>query len=64
SSNSEDCRGWSRRDSSWPDGEVPPCVDRRLVLGKAVSVYWPHGKLIPGTRLPFVPDFAKMRRIN
>ncbi len=64
SSNSEDCRSWGRPDGDWPDGEIPPCVDRRFVLGKAVSVYWPHGKIIPGTRLPFVPNFAKMRKIN
>lgn len=64
SSNSEDCRSWSRPDPDWPGGVVPSCVDRNLVLGKAVSVYWPHGKNIPGTRLPFIPNFAKMRNIN
>ena len=64
SSNSEDCRSWGHPDGNWPGGEIPPCVDRRFILGKAVSVYWPHGKIIPGTRLPFVPNFAKMRRIN
>ncbi len=64
SSNSEDCRSWGRPDGNWPGGRVPPCVDRSLILGKAVSVYWPHGKNIPGTRLPFVPNFAKMRKIN
>ena len=64
SSNSEDCRSWGRPDPDWTGGEIPPLVDRRFVLGKAISVYWPHGKIIPGTRLPFVPNFAKMRRIN
>lgn len=64
SSNSEDCRSWGHPDPNWADNAVPPYVDRELVLGKAVSVYWPHGKLIPGTRLPFIPNFGKMRRID
>ena len=64
SSNSEDCRSWGRYDPNWTEGMVPPCVDRELVIGKAVSVYWPHGKKIPGTRLPFIPNFGKMRKID
>ncbi len=64
SSNSEDARSWSHPDAIWPDGVIPNCVGRELVLGKAVCVYWPHGLPIPGTRLPFIPNFGKMRKIN
>lgn len=64
SSNSEDCRSWGHPDPSWPDGIVPACVDRTLLLGKAICVYWPHGKTVPGTRLPFIPNFGKMRKID
>ena len=64
SSNSDDSRSWTHPDPDWPGGKVPHTVDRSLVLGKAVSVYWPHGSVIPGTRLPFIPNFAKMRKIK
>ncbi|MDO4587670.1 MAG: S26 family signal peptidase [Planctomycetia bacterium] len=51
SSASQDSREWG-------------CVDEKYLIGKAFFVYWPHGKLIPGTRLPFIPSFAKMRHID
>ena len=40
-------------------------VDRRLLIGKALFIYWPHGlDKIPGTEIPFpygmFPNFRSM----
>ncbi len=49
-------------------------VDRRLIVGRALAVFWPHGvptawslPLKIGTwelRLPFLPNFARMRFVR
>jgi signal peptidase I len=55
----------------WPDG---PMVDRQLLIGKAMFIYWPHAWPAPynvplrllGTevRLPFYPNFRRMQLIH
>ena len=59
-----DNSGLSLDSRLWESENIPFYVKRELMLGKAVCVYWPHGKPIPGTSLPFVPNFAKMRKID
>lgn len=62
SPNSSDSRFWGRE--FW--------VDRELLIGKALFVYWPHAwetwphLAVPGTdvRVPFYPNFSRMRRIR
>ncbi len=62
SPNSSDSRFWG--EDYW--------VDRNMLIGKALFVYWPHAwetwphLAIPGTdiRLPFYPNFGRMRRIR
>jgi len=42
-------------------------LDRRLLIGKALSVYWPHSwNRIPGTPIPFplFPNFEDMRLVR
>ena len=42
-------------------------MDRRLLIGKALCVYWPHSwNRIPGTPIPFplFPNFADMRLVR
>ena len=42
---------------------VPHYVERRLLIGKALFVYWPHSwERIPGTKIPFplFPNFGDM----
>ena len=53
-----DCRLWSDRGrGTYPGG---PYLDRRLLTGKAVCVFWPHSwGGIPG--LPFMPGFPNFR---
>ncbi len=58
SPSSSDARFW--RDP--PDGGVPiPYVERRLLTGKALFIYWPHGFDRP---VPFTPNVRRMRFIR
>lgn len=60
-----DCRLWataSNRDSQ-PGG---PYLDRRLLIGKAVCVFWPHswGEFPIVNKLPGFPNFGDMRLVR
>jgi signal peptidase I len=63
---SKDCRLWMYGDfrSGIPGG---PYLDRKLLIGKAVCVFWPHswGQL-PGklNKLPGWPNFRDMRLVR
>ncbi|MCA9232592.1 MAG: signal peptidase I [Planctomycetales bacterium] len=60
-----DCRLWLNNPSSSgiPGG---PYLDRRLLTGKAVCVFWPHSwGSIPGLqKLPGFPNFGDMRLVR
>ena len=63
---SQDCRLWAAknpRDGSQPGG---PYLDRRLLIGKAVCVFWPHswGEIPGASRLPGFPNFGDMRLVR
>jgi signal peptidase I len=63
---SADCRLWIGNGNpmvSRPGGRY---LDRRLVIGKAVCVFWPHSwGGIPGLqRLPGFPNFGDMRMVR
>ncbi|MDR2117436.1 MAG: S26 family signal peptidase [Planctomycetaceae bacterium] len=58
STRSSDGRLWKQRDG------VPLYVDRTLLIGEAVFVYWPHGLRIPGTRIALIPNLRKLRFID
>ncbi len=61
---SEDCRLWARgRNGAKPGGAY---LDRRLLIGKAVCVFWPHSwGEIPGmNKLPGLPNFGDMRLVR
>lgn len=62
---SKDCRLWMM---AGPSGDLPggPYLDRRLLIGKAVSVFWPHSwGSIPGLpMLPGWPNFSDMRVVR
>jgi signal peptidase I len=63
---SADCRLWVGNGNpmiSQPGGRY---LDRRLVIGKAVCVFWPHSwGGIPGLqRLPGFPNFGDMRMVR
>ncbi len=77
SPSSYDSRMWkaSFRSSPWSFGENAPApyvVPRRLLIGKAVFIYWPHSWETPwhltlpywGLRVPFYPDFSRMQLIR
>jgi hypothetical protein len=62
---SKDCRLWlmSQTGTDRPGG---PYLDRQLLIGKAVCVFWPHSwGSIPGLRmLPGFPNFRDMRLVR
>ncbi|MDR1480360.1 MAG: S26 family signal peptidase [Planctomycetaceae bacterium] len=48
----------------WTEDHIPHYVERNMLIGEAMFVYWPHGIRIFGTRLSIFPNFKKMRRIH
>lgn len=62
---SKDCRLWMMSGMS---GDHPggPYLDRRLLIGKAVSVFWPHswGSIPFLKMLPGFPNFGDMRIVR
>lgn len=57
-------RGQNPRDRGRPGGAY---LERNLLIGKALFVYWPHSwNRIPGTPIPFplFPNFADMRMVR
>jgi signal peptidase I len=66
SAESSDARLWSARTSKGgrPGGDY---LERRLLIGKALCVYWPHSwHRIPGTPIPFpfFPNLEDMRLVR
>jgi signal peptidase I len=69
---SKDSRGWGSDDAQWDtSGRKPWEVPRELITGKAFYVYWPHGvpfwpniTLNHDTRIPFRPNFERMKWIR
>jgi signal peptidase I len=64
SAESSDARLWVNSLRGRPGG---PYLDRRLLIGKALCVYWPHSwNQIPGTPIPFplFPNIADMRLVR
>jgi signal peptidase I len=65
SAESSDARLWLGPGSGGRPGG--PYLDRRLLIGKALCVYWPHSwNQIPGTPIPFplFPNVADMRLVR
>lgn len=66
STRSQDCRLWSKENpvkNAYPGGSY---LDRRLLIGKAVCVFWPHswGEIPGAERLPGFPNFGDMRLVR
>ena len=57
---SQDARLWGEA-GLVPGSELPPWVERRLLIGKAVTIYWPHWWRWP---TPFLPNFKRMELIR
>jgi signal peptidase I len=63
SAESSDARLWrADADRGTPGGAY---LERKLLIGKAVCVYWPHAwYTIPKTRIPVWPNFRDMRLVR
>ena len=67
SAESSDARLWAARDPETGGQPGGAYLERRLLIGKALCVYWPHSwNRIPGTPIPFplFPNFADMRLVR
>jgi signal peptidase I len=65
SAESSDARLWKRDSGHGSPGGA--YLERRLLIGKALCVYWPHSwNRIPGTPIPFprFPNIADMRLVR
>ena len=68
---SKDARLWSEKDYVTGVLSPPPFVKRELLIGKALVVYWPHGKRPSSPTLSrltrnyaFIPNFGQMKLIR
>jgi signal peptidase I len=59
---SKDGRLWSQNTR---DGLIPPpYVEREMLIGKAVFIYWPHGWRIFTDFVGIIPNYQRMGRIK
>lgn len=63
---SSDCRLWAGGNGSKRSRPGGPYLDRKLLIGKAVCVFWPHswGEVPLIRRLPGFPNFGDMRLVR
>lgn len=64
---SSDARLWFNRDPRTGGRPGGAYLERQLLIGKALCVYWPHSwNRIPGTPIPFplFPNFEDMRLVR
>jgi signal peptidase I len=68
---SKDARLWSRGSRAGGYHSPPPYVERELLIGKALVVYWPHGWRPKSPTLSsltknfaFIPNFPQMKFIR
>jgi len=68
---SKDARLWSEGSHDTGYHSPPPYVERELLIGKALVVYWPHGWRPTSPTLSrmtgnyaFIPNFAQMKLIR
>lgn len=62
-----DCRLWMGGNGKDPGSPGGPYLERSLLIGKAVCVYWPHSwNRVPGTPVPFplFPNVSDMRIVR
>ena len=52
----------SRDSRLWEGDAICHCVDRELLIGKALFIYWPHSlDTLPGTEIPFRLSLGRIR---
>ncbi|MGE0755809.1 MAG: signal peptidase I [Pirellulaceae bacterium] len=60
---SRDARLWSEVSAEPGQMYPPPYVDRDLLIGRAVFIYWPHAWRWHTDWLPLIPNVGRMGRI-
>lgn len=48
----------------WTEDRIPHYVERNMLIGEAMYVYWPHGLRLFGSSWAIIPNFKKIRRIR
>jgi signal peptidase I len=61
---SKDARLWSSRSYLGEAPEPPPYVERDLLIGRALAIYWPHGWRIHAEGLGIIPNFQRISLIR
>lgn len=56
----------SRDARIWSNGAAgpPPYVERQLLIGKALAIYWPHGWRFRTDQVGFIPNFQRIGLIR
>jgi signal peptidase I len=55
---------WSSQDYITGLPDPPPYVERELLIGRALGVYWPHGWRLGTDRIGFIPNFQRIGLIR
>lgn len=56
----------SRDARIWTNGSAgpPPYVERQLLIGKALAIYWPHGWRYRSDQVGFIPNYQRIGLIR
>jgi hypothetical protein len=61
---SKDARLWSIGNHGSGYSDPPPYVERDLLIGRALAIYWPHGWRIRTDRVGMIPNFQRIGLIR
>ena len=61
---SKDARLWSNGDRVSGYSDPPPYVERDLLIGRALAIYWPHGWRVRTDRVGMIPNFQRIGLIR
>ena len=61
---SKDARLWSNGNRGIVSDDPPPYVERELLIGRALAIYWPHGWRVGTGWIGIIPNFQRIGLIR